>query len=74
MPALAAARFVETEGGSGHFTTEPDTVRAHYRQRFDGFLREIKAGCQARGCDWFLARTSEDPYGFLRNCFLERDG
>jgi uncharacterized protein (DUF58 family) len=74
LPALAAARFLETEGGRGHFNVEPDTVRALYRRRFDSFLQEIKAGCQARGCDWFLARTSEDPYRFLRNCFLEREG
>lgn len=74
LPALAAARFFETEGGRGRFNVEPDTVRALYRQRFGAFLQEIKAGCKARGCDWFLARTSEDPYGFLRNCFLEREG
>jgi len=73
LPAVAAARFVETEGGRGQFNVEPDTVRALYRERFDGFLREIKAGCQARGCDWFLAKTSDEPYRFLRNCFLERE-
>lgn len=74
LPALAAARFLETEGGPGHFNAEPDTVRALYRARFEAFLQEIKARCQARGCDWFLARTSDEPYGFLRNCFLEREG
>ena len=73
LPDLPAARFLETEGGRGHFNAEPDVVRALYRRRFDAFLREIKAGCQARGCDWFLAKTSDEPYGFLRNCFLERE-
>jgi uncharacterized protein (DUF58 family) len=73
LPDVAAARFTETEGGSGHFNAEPDTVRRLYRQRFDGFLQEIKAGCQARGCDWFLAKTADDPYAFLRNCFLARE-
>ena len=73
LPALAAARFMETEGGRGHFNAEPDAVRALYRRRFEAFLQEIKAGCQARGCDWFLARTSDDPYAFLRACFLERE-
>jgi uncharacterized protein (DUF58 family) len=73
LPDLAAARFVETEGGHGQFNTEPDAVRSLYRERFDAFLQEIKAGSQARGCDWFLAKTSEDPYGFLRNCFLARE-
>ena len=72
LPAVAAARFVETEG-DGHFNAEPDAVRAIYRQRFDAFLSEIKANCQARGCDWYLAKTSADPYGFLRNCFLARE-
>jgi uncharacterized protein (DUF58 family) len=73
LPALAAARFLETEGGRGYFNAEPDTVRALYRRRFDAFLSEIKAGCQARGCDWYLAKTSDDPYSFLRNCFLMRE-
>ncbi len=72
LPAVAAARFVETEG-SGRFNAEPDSIRAIYRRRFDTFLSEIKANCQARGCDWYLAKTSDDPYGFLRNCFLARE-
>jgi uncharacterized protein (DUF58 family) len=73
LPALAAARFLETEGGRGYFNAEPDTVRVLYRRRFDAFLSEIKAGCQARGCDWYLAKTSDEPYSFLRNCFLMRE-
>jgi uncharacterized protein (DUF58 family) len=73
LPDVAAARFLETEGGRGHFNAEPDAVRSLYRKRFDAFVQEIKAGCQARGCDWFLAKTADEPYGFLRNCFLERD-
>jgi uncharacterized protein (DUF58 family) len=74
LPALAAARFVETEGGPGHFNAEPEAVRALYRQRFDAFLAELKANCQVRGCDWFLANTSRDPCELLRDCFLEREG
>ena len=74
LPAMAAARFLETEGGRGAFNAEPDVIRALYRRRFETFLGEIKGGCRARGCDWFLAKTSDEPYGFLRNCFLEREG
>ena len=74
LPALTAARFLETEGGRGAFNAEPDVVRALYRRRFESFLAEIKGGCRARGCDWFLAKTSDEPYRFLRNCFLEREG
>ncbi len=74
LPTLAAARFLETEGGRNYFNAEPDSIRELYRRRFEIFLDEIKAGSRARGCDWFLARTSDDPYGFLRNCFLEREG
>lgn len=74
LPALAAARFLETEGKRGQFNAEPDVIRSLYRRRFESFLQEIKAGCQARGCDWFLASTADDPYRFLRNCFLARDG
>lgn len=73
LPDVNAARFTETENGRRHFNAEPDTIRKLYRERIDLFLQEIKAGSQARGCDWFLARTSDDPYGFLRNCFLARE-
>ncbi len=73
LPEVAAARFVETEGGRGQFNAEPDTIRTLYRERFDAFLQEMKAGCQARGCDWYLANTAEEPYGFLRQCFLKRE-
>jgi uncharacterized protein (DUF58 family) len=72
LPDVLAARFQETEGG-GHFNADPGLVRSLYRRRFEAFISEIKANCQARGCDWFLARTTDDPYGFLRNCFLARE-
>jgi uncharacterized protein (DUF58 family) len=72
LPDVTSARFVETEG-TGFFNAEPDAVRALYRRRFDAFLSEIKANCQARGCDWYLARTSDDPCAFLRACFLARE-
>ncbi len=72
LPAVAAARFLETEG-NGFFNAEPDVVRTLYRRRFDAFLSEIKANCQARGCDWYLANTADDVYGFLRRCFLARE-
>ena len=52
---------------------EPDAVRALYRQRFGHFLDEIKGACQARGCDWFLAKTTDEPYKFLQQCFLARE-
>jgi uncharacterized protein (DUF58 family) len=73
LPAVAAARFAETEGGDGFFNAEPDLLRARYCERFASFLQEVKAGFQARGCDWFLANTSEEPCEFLRRCFLQRD-
>jgi uncharacterized protein (DUF58 family) len=72
LPAVTAARFVDSEGPA-HFHAEPDAVRTLYRQRFDAHLREIQGHCQARGCDWYLAKTSDEPCGFLRNCFLARE-
>jgi len=73
LPAVPAARFMESEGGSGQFPSEPDLVRTLYRRRFQTFLESVQAGCKARGCDWYLANTSAEPYMFLRNCFLERE-
>ena len=52
---------------------EPDAIRAEYRRRFDAFLNEVQGHCQARGCDWYLAKTTDNPYAFLRNCFLARE-
>jgi uncharacterized protein (DUF58 family) len=73
LPDLPTAHFLDPERSGVHFKTEPDVVRALYRRRFETFMAEIKAGCVARGCDWYLARTSDEPYDFLRNCFLERE-
>ena len=73
LPQVAAARFLETEGLPGHFNAEPEAIRDLYRERFGAFLSEIKAGCQARGCDWYLANTAADPCGLLRQCFLARE-
>ncbi|HUR59067.1 MAG TPA: DUF58 domain-containing protein [Opitutaceae bacterium] len=73
LPALMAARFVEAEGGGGKLNLEPDVARALYRERFEAFISQIKAGCQARGCDWFLANTAEDPYRLLQRSFLARE-
>jgi hypothetical protein len=72
LPDVATARFVEAEG-SGQFNSEPHTIRELYRRRFEAHLQEIQGNCQARGCDWFLARTSDNPYQFLRNAFLSRE-
>jgi uncharacterized protein (DUF58 family) len=73
LPAVAAARFVETEGASGQFNAEPDAIRALYRERFQRHLDEISGNCRARGCDWYLAKTSDNPYDLLRRSFLERE-
>jgi uncharacterized protein (DUF58 family) len=70
LPDLVAARFIEPENGAGKLNLEPAAARVLYRERFQKFISEIKANCQARGCDWFLARTNEDPYGLLQRCFL----
>jgi uncharacterized protein (DUF58 family) len=72
LPAVAAARFTDPEA-PGYFNAEPDAIRAEYRRRFDSFLNEVQGHCQARGCDWYLAKTTDNPYAFLRNCFLARE-
>ncbi len=72
LPEVATARFIESEG-AGQFNSEPPAIRELYRRRFEAHLREVQGHCQARGCDWFLARTSDNPYQFLRNAFLARE-
>jgi uncharacterized protein (DUF58 family) len=72
LPLVVSARFVETEG-TGFFNAEPDAIRSLYRRRFAEFLSETEANSRARGCDWYLAKTSDDPCNFLRNCFLARE-
>jgi uncharacterized protein (DUF58 family) len=73
LPRVSMARFLDTEGGDLAFLTEPDEVRARYRERFQAHLRNVEAMAQRRGCDWYLCRTDEDPYRLLQRCFLARD-
>jgi len=73
LPAVAAARFIGTEDEPGQFTTEPDQVRQLYRERIRAHINGVEANARARGCDWYLARTDEDPYVFLQHGFLLRD-
>jgi len=72
LPDVPTARFLDPEG-AGRFTAEPEVVREAYRERFKTFLREVEGGCRARHCDWYLARTDEDPYVFLERCFRSRE-
>jgi len=73
LPPVTSARFLEAEGGNRQFMVEPEIVRALYQRRFRRFLSELEEGSRARGCDWYLARTSDDPYALLKNCFLKRE-
>ena len=73
LPAVELARFVDAEDSAGRLNAEPDAIRDIYRARFAAFVAEIQAGCVARGCDWYLARTSDNPHEFLRRCFLLRE-
>lgn len=72
LPEVDAARFLHTEG-PGQFMAEPEVIRELYRQRFSAFLSGIESGAQARGCDWYLARTDKDAYVFLERCFFARE-
>lgn len=74
LPELAAARFIESENGVGQLNLEPAAARTLYRERFESFISGIKANCRARGCDWFLAPTNENPYRLLQRCFLPYGG
>ena len=71
LPELDSARFIDPEG-NGSFDAEPEAIRAEYRARFQAFLDETQSQCRARGCEWRLALTNENPCRFLRNSFLER--
>lgn len=73
LPAVELARFVDAEDSAARLNAEPDAIRDIYRKRFAAFTAEVQAGCVARGCDWYLARTSDNPQEFLRHCFLMRE-
>jgi uncharacterized protein (DUF58 family) len=73
LPDVELARFVDSEGAAGQLNAEPEAIRENYRKRFAEFISEVQAGCVARGCDWYLARTSDNPQDFLRHCFLMRE-
>lgn len=71
LPAIPSARFIDPEEGSFRFTVEPALVRELYVNRFKTFLTQIEGNARARGCDWYLARTDENPYQFLKRCFVK---
>jgi uncharacterized protein (DUF58 family) len=73
LPAVELARFVDAEDPAGRLNAEPEVIRDAYRKRFAAFVAGVQAGCVARGCDWYLARTSDNPQEFLRHCFLMRE-
>ncbi|MCP4348104.1 MAG: DUF58 domain-containing protein [Desulfobacterales bacterium] len=70
LPALDSARFTDSEETGRRFTVEPELVRSLYANRFKAFLAQIEGDARARGCDWFLTRTDENPYQFLKRCFF----
>ncbi len=70
LPAVPSARFIDPEDTRQRFVTEPALIRQLYIERFSAFLTEIEGHAHALGCDWYLARTDEDPYQFLERSFL----
>ena len=73
LPEVPLARFRSAESESGKFDVEPEVVRDLYAKRFARHLSGVEANAQKRGCDWFMARTDQDPYLFLSRCFLARE-
>lgn len=73
LPEVAVARFTGTEGEAERFDAEPAEIAALYRERFQQHLQVISAGARTRGCAWHPGRCDEDPYLFLKRCFLERE-
>lgn len=71
LPDMASARFIDPEERSHRFTVEPDLVRDLYAKRIKAFLAQVEGNARARGCDWYLTRTDENPYQFLKRCFLD---
>ena len=69
LPALKC--FDPEERGRG-FTVAPDVAGSLYIERFQSFLAQLESQAKAHGCEWYLARTDEDPYQFLKRSLMGR--
>ena len=69
LPDLSSVRFVDLENTKTRFRVDVRTVRGVYRKRIAAFLRKIKENAAIRGCDYFLVRTDQNPYHFIKQCF-----
>lgn len=70
LPTLPSAKFIDPEESGQRFRVEPALVRDLYTTRFKAFLTQVEGNARTRGCDWYLAHTDENPYQFLKRCFL----
>lgn len=69
LPDLSSVRFVDLENTKTRFRVDVRTVRGVYRKRIAAFLKKIKENAAIRGCDYFLVRTDQNPYHFIKQCF-----
>ena len=74
LPSLVNGRFVDAENALSRAKVDIELVREEYRKRFSAFLTNTRTNARVRGCDWFLANTGHDSYGFVKQCFLCKAG
>ncbi len=72
LPDVPMGRFQACEGPPEALVCEPEVLRETYGRRFARHLSTVEHAAKTRGCDWYLARTDQDPYVFLKECFLAR--
>lgn len=70
LPDLRSVRFVDSENAGTRCRVDVPAVRDLYRKRIAAFLNKIKENAAIRGCDYFLVRTDQDPYHFIKQCFF----
>lgn len=70
LPDIAAGRFTDPEGPAPAFRAEPEVVRELYVKRVRQFISGVERNARARGCEWHLLRTDDDPYQFLKRFLL----
>ena len=70
LPDLSSVRFVDLENAKSRYRVDVGAVRDVYQQRISTLLKKIKENAAIRGCDYFLVRTDQNPYQFIKQCFL----
>ena len=73
LPEVQEALFIDSEEGN-RLALNVDDLRTSYEQRMHRFIEGWRSTCRARGVDYTLTTTADDPLTALRHYLFARAG